>query len=97
MCHGCSRLGGAGLGWTGPGRAQPPAAVHTALSATAQGLKDISLQRGDPDERFEYCTTSVSCQGAEIQSVKVFWMKSKQALQTHFCVLRIFEYTKAVR
>ena len=44
-----------------------------ALIMLPQGQEDVCVQRGTPDDDFEYWTASVPCRGAKIWAAKVFF------------------------
>ena len=50
-----------------------------ALIMLPQGQEDVCVQRGTPDDDFEYWTASVPRRGAEIWAAKVFWSKTKNS------------------
>ncbi len=50
-----------------------------ALIMLPQGQEDVCVQRGTPDDDFEYWTATVPRLGAEIWAAKVFWSKTKNS------------------
>ena len=44
-----------------------------------QGQEDVCVQRGTPDDDFEYWMASLPRRGAEIWAAKVFWSKTKNS------------------
>ena len=50
-----------------------------ALIMLPQAQEDVCVQRGTPDDDFEYWTASVPRRGAELWAAKVFWRKTKNS------------------
>ena len=64
-----------------------------------QGQEDVCVQRGTPDDDFEYWTASVPRRGAEIWAAKVFWRKTKisrKGIFTIWVLPNAFIFTKMV-